>query len=171
MRYAQIENSTVVEVRPVGDKRFVVHSGQKVYKPGSEDYLAAKWLPVVEPVVADDQVLGGYVINADNVTREVIAKTPDALAAELAAHIQMLDMSARQYIDQKVHWTAGPMVFDKAKEKKPKSQAIKAWTEALWLEFYTRVARLEAGAPWHDSMLDFSSVGPIPYAIKDAMLE
>lgn len=171
MKYARIENNTVAEIRTVGDKRYVIHSDRKVYQPKAADYLSAGWLPIVEPVVGDNQVTGEYIVNADNVTRAVIDKTPDELSAELAMHIQMMDMSARQYIDEKVHWTAGPMVFDKAKLKMPKSKAIKEWTESLWNEFYTRVAMLEGGVPWDESMLDFSSVGPIPYTIKEAMVE
>lgn len=171
MRYASIVENTVAEIRLVGDKRFVIHSGRKVYKPKEVDYLAAGWLPVIEPVVGDNQVLGGYIINADSVTQSVIDKTPEDVAAELAMHIQMMDMAARQYIDDKVHWTAGPMVFDKAKGNLPKSKAIKEWTEVLWNEFYTRVAMLEGGVPWDESMLDFSSVGPIPFTIKEAIQE
>lgn len=171
MRYARIFNNTVAEIRSVGDKRYIIHSGRKVYRPRHGDYQAAGWLPVIEPVVRDEQILGDFVVYENKVMQAVVAKPREQVAAELAAHIKMIDMAVRQYIDDRVHWTAGPMIFDKARAKMPKSKAIKEWTEALWQEYYTRVAMLENGEPFSESMLDFSIIGPMPYPIKEAMME
>lgn len=174
MIYSKIENGVVIESQTVGKHRGkpLEYGGKKFANPQAAHYAAAGWKRRADQVVADGQELTALAIVAGNsYTLQIKEKTVEDKKSILAARMQALDMAARQYIDDKVHWTAGPMIFDKAKAKAPKSKAIKEWTESLWLEYYTRVAMLEAGEPWVDTMLDFSSVGPIPYKIKEAMAE
>lgn len=83
--------------------------------------------------------------------------------------VQQLDMACRSHIDNEVHWTAGPMVWEKAKTK-PKSKAIKDWSEACWVQFFTNRAMLNAGLPWNDSMLDYPAF-PADVTIEEAMQE
>lgn len=89
----------------------------------------------------------------------------------LPLRLKMMDKAVREYIDIVAHWTAGPMVFDKASKGKPKASAIKTWVETCWGLYYQRLGQLEAGMVWDISYLDFSVVGPCPHSIKDAMLE
>jgi hypothetical protein len=96
--------------------------------------------------------------------------TPEPHVPTVAELIQQLDDACRVHIDQSAHWSAGPIIYDKAKANKPKSKAIKEWTEACWAQFYTNRATLEAlgGAAWDESML----VYPVsPYSVWEAMNE
>lgn len=82
--------------------------------------------------------------------------------------IQQLDQACRGHIDKSAHWTAAPMIWDKAKGGKPKSLAVKACMETCWNQFYTNAAHLEGGAPWDDAMLVYPDV---PYSMQEAMME
>lgn len=93
-----------------------------------------------------------------------------SLAEQLALNIERMDIACRNWLDKHAHWSAGPMIYDKAKANKPKAQAIKNWTEYVWQEYYTRKSALLTGTPWDESFLDFTSI-ICPYTIYEAMTE
>lgn len=98
---------------------------------------------------------------------ERIVVTAPVYEPTVADHIEQLDLACRAAIDS-LHWSAGPMIFDKAKENKPKSKALKEWAEGCWVQFYTNSAILEAGGQWDDAMLVYPEK---PFTAKEAMEE
>ena len=127
-------------------------------------------VPRVYAELAEGQKYGEPVVYADRVEVPVIVKSADDILLELNQRIEQMDFAARSWIDKHTHWSAAPMIYDKANKDKPKSKAIKQTTEQIWLTFYTRKAQLQGGAVWDDSMLDFSEI-QYPYTIQEAMQE
>jgi len=98
----------------------------------------------------------------------------------LQTRINQMENACREYLELKgdlsgnsgrIHSTAAPMIFDKAKANKPKCLAIKTWVETCWGLYYQRLDILSGGGDWSETFLDFSVIGPIPYTIYDAMVE
>lgn len=53
-------------------------------------------------------------------------------------------------------------------QQKQKALAVLAWTQVLWGEYYARKAAIMAGAIPN---YDFTSVGPIPYSVRELQAE
>lgn len=173
--YGKPENGQITEERQVGvyyRKKSLVVDGQKLTSPNTaEQFIAAGWLLRINPVFTDKQHVGVVaILSASSYTFEVIDKDAAELAHDFAVRLQMLSDAAAAYIDAAAHWTAGAMVWEKAKSK-PKSSAIQGWVESIWGLYYEREAALEAGGEWSTDLLDFSILGPIPYKIKEALAE
>ena len=128
-------------------------------------------IPVVYAELTESQKYGEPILEADRRYYPAVAKSAEALAGELASKLEQMDAACRSYIDKHAHWTAAPMIWDKAKGGKPKAADIKAWVEAVWGLYYQRLANLAAGGAWDDSYLDFSVVGPCPHRIVNALQE
>lgn len=93
---------------------------------------------------------------------------PGFVAWKAAKYTKQLDEACRAHIDQRAHWTAGPMIWDKAAKLKPKSKAVKEWSEACWLQYYTNKAKLEAGVPFDEAMAVYPES---PYSMAEVMGE
>lgn len=128
-------------------------------------------VPEIYETLTENQKYGDMIISIDSVTIPAIPRTQEELNGELEMRIQSMTDAAGYYINKFAHWTSGPMIYDKAKQGKVKSKVITDWTFAVWELFYFRLASLEAGQPWSEDYLDFSSIGPCPYPIKDAIGE
>jgi hypothetical protein len=110
--------------------------------------------------------------NLKKIMYSAVDKTQEELDVEAQAiinnHIIEIEALAVKKIDSSSHWSAAPMVYDKARGNKPKSKAIKEWTEGIWTKYFTHKAELLAGVPYNEEMINFPDS---PYAIAEAMAE
>lgn len=173
MEYCRVDKGQVVEIHNLAARgRMIRLDKEHKIAPKQKHYQAAGWLPVIRPALGANQILGAPIIKVDQVIFEVVDKTPQELEAELAANILAMYHAAREYIDRRLHWTAAPMIFDKAKGNKPNSKALMDWTIAVWQLYWQREDDLLAGTiEWDATLLDFSVLGDLPHPVREAFLE
>lgn len=83
--------------------------------------------------------------------------------------IAALDNAIRMHIDAKAHWSAAPMIYEKAKGSKPLSKALNDWVESCWNDFEIKVGQLMTGTPFDETMLIFPA--PPDVSVLDARKE
>lgn len=82
--------------------------------------------------------------------------------------IDRLDKSFRAHVDKNLHWSSGPMVFDKAKENKPKSKALKEWVETCYAQMANNKGIIAGGGAFTDEMLVYPEQ---PCEVSEALEE
>lgn len=105
-------------------------------------------------------------------------KTDEELATEKQANIDAIFASAEEYVDRKgttgkgrvSKYSIGILTL-KGNANTPKSKAIMDWVNSVFLVAYTREAQVNGGMPFTPEMLDFSSCGPMPHTVAEALQE
>lgn len=115
-----------------------------------------------------------YFISTDESGMEVYTLKPqemiDAIAAsKVAANVQALWQAAHDYEYAQISGTAVGLLVLGVSQSKPKALAVMAWSHAIWALYYSRKPTVAALAD--QTLLDFTSVGPIPHSIPELMAE
>ena len=96
------------------------------------------------------------------------AKKAEHDAKTVADKIEQLWQSADKYVTGYISGVAIGILTIGVLQGKPKAQAISAWSNQVWAEYYNRKEAITVDSPLD---LDFSSFGAIPYTIPELQAE
>lgn len=135
------------------------------------DLLALGVSKVADPVYPNPK-LYTWTENPDG-TLTITARTQGEIDATYAANqannIAQLWQAAHDYEYSFINGSAVGLVTLGILQRLPKCIAVSQWINSIWALYYTRKATVTDVLD--SALLDFSSIGPMPYTIPELMAE
>lgn len=108
------------------------------------------------------------VLLPDEVVATNVTAKAEADAKLVAAKIETLWQAADKYTGSYISGVAIGILTIGVLQQKPKALAVRAWSSAVWAEYYARKSQVTATST---DNYDFTSFGPIPHSIPELQME